>query len=164
MHNFSLCWFNYYGSTQPFNSPLSRTPQVDRYQKKHSPTHTHPDHQTSFVNFLHPLWSVASSVLNLHAWQSFSTIFLHVVFGLPQSSFFATHAHTSNCNKCLSCLFHSFFSSYITSLLATTELFVTNIFKRFLDKLSNIIFGSGITSCDWMVSGDFNCGLLMRNS
>ena len=25
---------------------------MSQYQKKHSPTHTHPDHQTSFINFL----------------------------------------------------------------------------------------------------------------
>jgi len=31
------------------------------YQVSRSPTHTHPDHQTSFINFLHPLRSTASS-------------------------------------------------------------------------------------------------------
>jgi len=39
--------------TQPFNSRWSGTTRVGRYQKKHSPTHTHLDHQTSFINFLH---------------------------------------------------------------------------------------------------------------
>jgi len=39
--------------TQPFDGPLSGTTRVDRYQKKHSHTRTHPDHQTSFINFLH---------------------------------------------------------------------------------------------------------------
>ena len=52
---------------QLFNGPLSRTTQVGRYQKKHSPTHTHPDHQTSFINFLHLLRSIASSLCKLHA-------------------------------------------------------------------------------------------------
>jgi len=32
---------------------LSGTTRVDRYEKKHSPTHTHPGHQTSFINFLY---------------------------------------------------------------------------------------------------------------
>jgi len=32
-----------------------RQPRVGQYQKKHSPTHTHPDHRTSFINFLHLL-------------------------------------------------------------------------------------------------------------
>ena len=31
----------------------SGTTRVGWYQKKHSPTHTHPDHRTSFINFLH---------------------------------------------------------------------------------------------------------------
>ena len=44
-----------------------------RYQKKQSSAHTHPDYQTSFINFLHLLWSIASSLFSLRAWQSFST-------------------------------------------------------------------------------------------
>jgi len=55
----------------PFNSPWSTTTRVDWYQKKHSPTHTHPDRWTSFINLLHLLWSIASSLFNLHAWPSF---------------------------------------------------------------------------------------------
>ena len=39
--------------TQPFNSLWSGTTRVGQYQKKHSPTHTHPDHRTSFIIFLH---------------------------------------------------------------------------------------------------------------
>jgi len=39
--------------TQLFNGLLSGTTRVGRYQKKHSPTHTHPDHRTSFITFLH---------------------------------------------------------------------------------------------------------------
>ena len=34
---------------QPFNGTLSRTTRVGQYQKR--PTHTHPDHWTSFINF-----------------------------------------------------------------------------------------------------------------
>jgi len=61
----------------------SGTTRVGRYQKKHSPTHTHPGHQTSFINFLHLQQSIASSVFSLRAWQSFSTTSLQVLFGLP---------------------------------------------------------------------------------
>jgi len=57
----------------------SGTTRVGQYQKKHSPTHTHPDHQTSSVNFLHLLQSIASSLFNLRAWQSFSTTSLQVL-------------------------------------------------------------------------------------
>ena len=60
---------------QPFNGPWSGTTQVGRYQKKLSPTHTHPDLQTSFINFLHLLRSIASSVFSLRAWQSSLTTF-----------------------------------------------------------------------------------------
>ena len=37
----------------PFNGLWSGTTRVGRYQKKHSPTHTHPDHRASFIIFLH---------------------------------------------------------------------------------------------------------------
>jgi len=76
-------WTQTHTHTQLFNGPLSRTTQVGRYQKKHSPTHTHADHQTSFIKFLHFLRSIASSVFNLCAWQSFSTTSLQVLFSLP---------------------------------------------------------------------------------
>ena len=35
--------------TQPFNGFWSGTTRVGRYQKKHSPTHTHPDHLPPFT-------------------------------------------------------------------------------------------------------------------
>jgi len=40
---------------QPFNGRLSETTRVGRYQKKHSPAHTHPGQRTctSFITFLH---------------------------------------------------------------------------------------------------------------
>ena len=69
--------------TQPFNGLWSGTTWVGRYQKKHSPNHTHPDHQTSFIIFLHLQRSTASSLFNLSAWQSSLTTSLKVLFGLP---------------------------------------------------------------------------------
>jgi len=69
--------------TQPFNDLWSMTLRVGRYHKKHSPTHTHPDHWTSFINFLHLLRSTASYLFSLRAWQSFSTTSLQVLCGLP---------------------------------------------------------------------------------
>jgi len=53
--------------TQPLNGLWSGTTWVSRFQKKHSPTHTHPDHRTSFTNFLHLLRSIASSLFSLLA-------------------------------------------------------------------------------------------------
>ena len=69
--------------TQTFNGPLSGTTQVGWYQKKQSPTPIHPDHQTSFINFLHLLRSIASSLFSLRAWQSFSATFVHVLVWSP---------------------------------------------------------------------------------
>ena len=69
--------------TQPFNGLLSGTTRVGRYQKKHSPTHTHPDRRTSFITFLHLQRSMASSLFSLRAWQSSQTTSLQVLFGLP---------------------------------------------------------------------------------
>ena len=104
-------------NTHPYNGHLSGTTWVGRYQNKHSPTHTHPVHQTSFINFLHLLRSIASSLLIYVLDGLFSTIFfsqhIQVLFGLPlcllvwnpllytpyissRSHYllFATHAHT----------------------------------------------------------------------
>ena len=102
-------WFHLtHTHTQPFNGLWSGTTRVGQYQKKHSPTHTHPGHWTSFINFLHLLRSIASSVFSLHAWQSSLTTSFQVLFDLPlglgpstsysmhfftQSYFFAAHAH-----------------------------------------------------------------------
>ena len=52
---------------QPFNGRLSRTTRVGRYQKKHSPAHTHPGQRTSFITFLHLQRSMASSLFSLRA-------------------------------------------------------------------------------------------------
>ena len=50
---------------------LSRTTRVSWY---HSPTHTYHGHQSSLICFIHLLRSMASSLFNPHASQSFSTI------------------------------------------------------------------------------------------
>ena len=93
--------------TQPFNGLWSGGTWVGRY---HWPTHTHPNHQTSFINFLHLLRSIAFSLFSLHAWRSFSTTSVQVLFGLSlfldpllhtpcisspsHHLLFAAHAHT----------------------------------------------------------------------
>ena len=50
---------------------LSRTTRVRRYQKKHLPTHTHPDYQTSFIDFLrllrrYLLQKISLIIANIH--------------------------------------------------------------------------------------------------
>jgi len=77
------CLYYTHTHTQPFNSFLSGTTRVGRYQKKHSPTHTCPDYQTSFIIFLQLQRSMASSLFSLRAWQSSQTTSLQVLFGLP---------------------------------------------------------------------------------
>jgi len=65
------------------DSKITITTQVSQYQKRHSPTHAYPGHQSSLICFFHLLRSMASSLFNLNAWQSFSTISVQVFFGLP---------------------------------------------------------------------------------
>ena len=96
---------------QPVNGRLSGTTRVGRYQKKHSPAHTHPGQRTSFITFLHLQLSMASSLFSLRAWQSSRTTSFQVLFGLPlvlnpqlhtpcisspnHHHLFAAHAHTN---------------------------------------------------------------------
>jgi len=87
--------------------------------------HIHPDHQTSFINYIHLLRSIASSLFNLRAWQSSSTTFLQSPDSLWSSSWsetlyfilhtflhpnhhlFATHAHTiAACSAVIPMLCH----------------------------------------------------------
>jgi len=87
---------------------LSRTTQVNWYQKKHSHTQTYHGHQSSLICFLHLLRSMASSLFNLHAWQSFFTISLQVFFGQPLGlapftsyyKHFFTQSLSSFCSTC----------------------------------------------------------------
>ena len=77
------CAYNNNNKQQPFNGRLSGTTRVGRYQKKHSPAHTHPGKRTSFITFLHLQRSMASSLFSLRAWQSSRTTSFQVLFGLP---------------------------------------------------------------------------------
>ena len=61
---YSLLWCHGYELLQlllplPFYGPSSGTTRMSCYQKKHSPTHTYPDHQSSFICFLHLLRSMS---------------------------------------------------------------------------------------------------------
>jgi len=64
---------------------LSGTTRVSRYPKKHSATHNYHGHESFLICFFHLIWSMASSLFNPRALQSFSTICLQVFFGLPLS-------------------------------------------------------------------------------
>jgi len=58
---------------------LHGTNWVSQYQKKHSSTHTHRDHQSFLICFL----PMASFLFKLRIWQSFCTISVQVFFDLP---------------------------------------------------------------------------------
>jgi len=114
---------------------LPGTTRVSRYQKKHSPTH-----------IFHLLRSIASSLVNLRAWQSFCTTSLQVLFGLPlamvcipsphtpyisspnQCLLFATHAYTiAACFPVVPRLYHLFLVSLsLNSLLRTISFTLTS--------------------------------------
>ena len=95
-----LCNFLSFLRTQPFNGLWSGTTRVGRYQKKHSPTHVHPDLRTSFIIFLHLQGSMASSLFVLRAWQSSRTTSLQVLFGRPlglgPSTSYSIHVFTQS--------------------------------------------------------------------
>jgi len=90
---------------------LSGTIWVSQYQKKHTPTHTYRGHQSSLICFLHLLRSKASSLFNLRAWQSFSTVSVQVFFGLllglAPSALYSIHFFTQSLSSFRStCPYH----------------------------------------------------------
>ena len=52
---------------RPFNGLWSGTTRVGRYQKKHSPTHTHPDHRASFKALDYTWFYLITTVLFIPA-------------------------------------------------------------------------------------------------
>ena len=114
----------------PCYSPLSVTTWVSQYQKKHSPTHTYPDHQSSFICFLHLLWSIASSLFNLRAWQ----VFLHNLCPSPLWS--TSWSHT------LHFILHTFLHPTIVFFLQYTACFA--VVRRFYHLILVSLSLSGI--------------------
>jgi len=98
---------------------LSGTTWVSWYQKKHSPTHTHRGHQSSFICF------VASSLFNQHTWQSFSTISLQVFFGLPlglaPSTSYSIHFFIQSLSS-----FHNTYPYHRNQFCCSTEIMPSN--------------------------------------
>jgi len=107
--DFWQCFKKYYYSHFIALWILSRTIQVGRYQKKHSPTHTYRGHHSSLICFLHLLRSMTSSLFNVYAWQLFCTISVQVfmvwhpplhtvhtlyIFSPSHCLLFTAHAHT----------------------------------------------------------------------
>ena len=101
---------------------LSRTTQVSRYQKKHSPTHTYRGHQSSLICFLHLLQSMASYLFNLHALQCLPTISLQVFFvlplGLAPSTSYSIHFFTQSLSSFRS-IYHCNLFCCITEIMSS---------------------------------------------
>ena len=107
---------------QPFNGRLSGTIRVGRYQKKHSPAHTHPGQRTSFITFFHlqrsthPLYSAYVLDSPLEQPLSRSSLVFPLVLNpqlhtpcssSPNHHHFAAHAHTNAaCSAAISMLCH----------------------------------------------------------
>ena len=137
--------------TQPFNGLWSGTTRVGRYQKKHSPTHTHPDHRTSFIIFLHLQRSMASSLFILHAWQSSRTTSLQVLFGLGPSTSYSIHFFTqSSSSFCSTCPYqHSLFCCNINAMSSTPSLSLSSLLGSLSFSLTPHIHLTILISAHW---------------
>jgi len=161
------CSVKIHTHTQPFNSRCSGTTRVGRYQKKRSPTHTHPGHWTSFINFLHLLHSIASSVLvyvlDSALWQPLSRsslVFLLVLdpvrhspcISSPSHHLFAAYAHTNAaCSAAKPMLCHLYLVSLSQLLILCALLIIITVQtnNNLLDRFAICILVSKLlrTSC-----------------
>jgi len=121
---------------------LSRTTQVSRYQKKHSPTHTHRGHQSSlsassiYYDPWHPPYSIhvlyslfpqslsKFSLVYFLAWQP--PLHTPYISSLNRYHRFATHAHTiATCFAVVPNLCHlipvSLLTLYLELFLVTSD-------------------------------------------
>jgi len=121
--------------TQPFNDRWSGTTRVGRYQKKHSPTHSHPEHRTSlssssnYNDQWHPLCSfyvLDSPLKQPLSWSSLVILLvldhqLHTPYiSSPNHHLlFEAHAHTkAACSAAIPMLCHRYLVS-LNSLLGS---------------------------------------------
>jgi len=76
----------------------------------HSPTDTYCGHQLSLICFLYLLWSMASSLFNLHPWQclpQFLQVFFDLPLGLVPFTSYSIHFFTQSLSSFHSrCLYH----------------------------------------------------------
>ena len=100
-------------------------------QKEHSPTHAHPDHQTSFINLLHLPWSsIAPSLFNVHLAVLFHNLSLGPLYAsallvypvLTASTLYWINTNTSTADPmtphgqiCITTVNNSCFLPYSTS-------------------------------------------------
>jgi len=111
-------WLRYQGGipgdhhTQPFYGSMDFVWDNPGETVPETFTHyTHHSHQSPLICFLHLLRSMTSSLFNLRAWQSFSTISLQVFFALPlglvpSTSYFIHFFTQSLSSFCSTCPYH----------------------------------------------------------
>jgi len=130
---------------------LSGTTRVNQYQKKHSSIHTYRGHQSSLICSLCLLWSMASSLFNLRAWQSFSTISLQVFFGLPvdlvPSTSYSIHVFTQTLSSFRStCPYHRNSFAAVPRLCPLTLVSLSTLHCPLKCHLIFLSYGPGLTS------------------
>jgi len=103
-------------TTATVYGPLSWTTCVSQYQKKHLPTYTYPDHQSSFISFLHLLQCIVSS-LSIYVLDSLFGIPL----GLAPSISYSVHCFTQSLSS-----FHNTCSYQHSLLCCSTEIMSSN--------------------------------------
>ena len=68
---------------QLFYGPLSGTTRVSQYQKKHSPTHIYPGHQSSSIYYDHSILPVQFTCLAVFAQSLFKSSLLYLLVWHP---------------------------------------------------------------------------------
>ena len=139
---------------QPFNSRSSGTTRVGRYQKKHSPAHTHPCQHTSFVTFLHLQRSTASSLFSLRAWQSSRSTSFQVLFRLPlglePSTSYSMHFFTQSSSFRSTCPYQrSLFCCNINAMSSTPSLSLSSLLGSLSFSLTPHIHLTILISAHW---------------
>ena len=159
---------------QPFNGRLSGTTRVCRYQKKHSPAHTHPGQRTSFITFLHLQRSTASSLFSLRAWQSSRTTSFQVLFGLPlglePSTSYSMHFFTQSSSSFRSTYQRSLFCCNINAMSSTPSLSLSSLLGSLSFSLTPHIHLTIVISACWsattfsFLTGQVSlpCNMLLR--
>jgi len=138
---------------------------VGQSQKKHSRTHTHPDRQTSFINFCHLLRSIASSLFNLCAWQSFFIASLQVLFdlsfGLDASTLHVIHFFTQLSFFRNICPYHrSLFCCSTKSMSSVTNLSLSLLLGNLSVSLMPHIHLTILISARWSTTSHFYRAML----
>ena len=115
--------------TQRFNGLVSGTTRVGRYQKTHSLTHTHPDHRTSFVNFLHLLWSIEPLCSVYSPFRQPLQVLFGLPLGLEPSTSYSMHFFTqSSCPFCSTCPYNgSLFWCNTNAMLSVPNLSLSSL-------------------------------------